>query len=342
MATTMGGRCTATTATTMEAATMATTNPLLYPLPDLSEGRKPPPGRTSVERTDPPWRWRGEHGRGALGGGARPSPLTSSRPTPPGHGEREADAAGPWAAVLSWRLSALYLTSNRFEYDNTFWGFDPHNGDVQESKVARWLENGMKSEAKGIRPSRCEIWTKKRDENLQCLNSSALAFDGTLAVPSPAPSAAARGAQPTSPSTSCLGRISGTFRSQDSASLLEKTQMLSTREAEALSRGVTGEAVATKNSLKLKQGRKGPNDYNAVYNDAAEKHTAASKQSGQKKYELPPNYRGHPKYLPEPQNRIFFTPNYTNQTKYPLTRFEARRQLAPGGRRARSQAAGGG
>uniref|UniRef100_A0A0E0GY95 Uncharacterized protein n=1 Tax=Oryza nivara TaxID=4536 RepID=A0A0E0GY95_ORYNI len=32
-----------------------------------------------------------------------------------------------------------------------------------------------------------------------CLNSSALAFDGTLAGPSPAPSAAARGAQPTSP-----------------------------------------------------------------------------------------------------------------------------------------------
>ena len=57
-----------------------------------------------------------------------------------------------------------------------------------------------KSGAEGIRPSRREIWTKKRDEkNLKCLNSSALAFDGTLAVPSPAPSAAARGAQPTSP-----------------------------------------------------------------------------------------------------------------------------------------------
>nr|CAH66510.1 OSIGBa0111I14.5 [Oryza sativa] len=27
--------------------------------------------------------------------------------------------------------SALYLTSNRFEYDNTFWGFDPHNGYQQ-------------------------------------------------------------------------------------------------------------------------------------------------------------------------------------------------------------------
>nr|AAU90129.1 unknown protein [Oryza sativa Japonica Group] len=174
MATMMGGRCTAwmctaTTVTTMEAATMATTNPLLYPLPDLSEGRKPPPGRTSVERTDPPWWWRGEHSRGALGGGARPSPLTSSRPTPPGHGEREADSAGPWAVVLSWVVfpcskalmavscsycnlpllqstygsfmqllqspieseSALYLTSNRFEYDNTFWGLDPHNGYQQ-------------------------------------------------------------------------------------------------------------------------------------------------------------------------------------------------------------------
>nr|BAC21514.1 transcription factor PCF7-like protein [Oryza sativa Japonica Group] len=43
-------------------------------------------------------------------------------------------------------------------------------------------------------------------KNLQCLNSSALAFDGTLA---------------------------------DSASLLEKTQTLSTRGAEALFRGVT-------------------------------------------------------------------------------------------------------
>nr|BAC20047.1 hypothetical protein [Oryza sativa Japonica Group] len=27
--------------------------------------------------------------------------------------------------------TALYLTSNRFEYDNTFWGFDPHNGYQQ-------------------------------------------------------------------------------------------------------------------------------------------------------------------------------------------------------------------
>uniref|UniRef100_A0A0D9ZVA9 Uncharacterized protein n=1 Tax=Oryza glumipatula TaxID=40148 RepID=A0A0D9ZVA9_9ORYZ len=47
-----------------------------------------------------------------------------------------------------------------------------------------------------------------------------------------------------SPSTSCLGRISGTFRSQDSASLLEKTQTLSTREAEALSRGALPSAAA--------------------------------------------------------------------------------------------------
>jgi hypothetical protein len=32
----------------------------------------------------------------------------------------------------------------------------------------------------------------------------------------------------------------------------------------------------------------------------------------------PPKYHGHPNYTPEQQNRTFFTPNYANQTNYPL------------------------
>jgi hypothetical protein len=72
----------------------APSHPLLYPLLDLSEGRRLPPGRT-----DPPRRRRGAHGRGASGGGARPSALTSSRSTLR-RGEREADAARSRAVVL--------------------------------------------------------------------------------------------------------------------------------------------------------------------------------------------------------------------------------------------------